>query len=167
MTNKQETTLQEAKDHLRENFEGGTDCPCCGQSVKLYKRKLNSSMAYVLVLMASTTEIGEFVHVPSLIAGRGDLKPAMAAAVRGDWAKLKHWGFIASDQQKRPDGSKRSGWWAVTTPGRLFALGKSRAKSHVHIYNGKSRAYEVAGTVSIEEALGDRFNFSELMGDER
>ena len=35
-----ETTLEEAKQFLRDRFENGAECPCCKQYVKLYKRKL-------------------------------------------------------------------------------------------------------------------------------
>jgi hypothetical protein len=41
-------TITEAKDFLNENYKDGCICPCCNQTVKLYKRKLNSGMARVL-----------------------------------------------------------------------------------------------------------------------
>jgi len=38
-----ETTILEAKQLLKDNFAQGIECPCCGQFVKRYKRKLNST----------------------------------------------------------------------------------------------------------------------------
>ena len=55
-------TIKEAKEHLRNNFEEGIDCPCCGQFVKLYKRKLNSGMAATLIRIVKFNGSSE-VHV--------------------------------------------------------------------------------------------------------
>ena len=51
-------TVKEAKTFLRKNFDQGIDCPCCGQFVKKYKRKLNSSMAYALILIGKNRLAG-------------------------------------------------------------------------------------------------------------
>ncbi len=153
-------SLIEAKQWLRTKFEKGADCPCCGQFVKLYKRKLNSSMAYVLVLLS---RVRGYVHVPSFINEQvSDAK--IAAAVRGDWAKLEHWGLIEPELGVRDDGSKRTGRWRITAHGRNFVAGNTHTHSHVFIFNGKRVAWDGdTQLIFIHDALGDRFNYRELM----
>jgi hypothetical protein len=42
-------TLEEAKTALQAGLRKGVICACCGQFAKIYKRKLNSSMARTLI----------------------------------------------------------------------------------------------------------------------
>lgn len=166
------TTLDQARQWLRANFEKGAKCPCCGKFAKLYKRKLNSSMAYALILLSRPLEKYEefrppvgrpYRHVPSYLM-RCDLSPEVKAAIRGDWAKLKHWGFIESWENPREDKSARAGWWRITPEGLAFANGTTNAPKYVYIYNKKivTRVGDMA-QVSIADALGDRFSYAELM----
>ena len=43
-----QSTLQEVRENIRENFNKGCKCHACGQLVKLYKIKFNSNMAILL-----------------------------------------------------------------------------------------------------------------------
>jgi hypothetical protein len=42
-------TLAEAQDWLRERLPDGAKCPCCTQFAKVYRRKINSAMAWQLI----------------------------------------------------------------------------------------------------------------------
>ena len=155
-------TLEEAKEWLRGKFAKGADCPCCGQFVKLYRRKLNSSMAYAMILLAKhQKEIGgAWFHVPDYLSS-----VTSTATIRGgDWSKLRYWGLIESDESIRDDGSKRAGVWRVTEAGMAFAANDKSVPSHVHIYNGEAfSSYQTGETTNIEQALGEKFNYRELM----
>lgn len=173
------TTLNEATEWLAERFDAGVHCPCCGQLVKRYKRKLNSSMAYVLILLFhreqyglagdadSFKTIGPYVHVPSYLVWCTRRTPAMAAATRGDWAKLVHWDLIeAMPGQEREDGSKRAGFYKVTAKGDLFVNNALLVPAHIYLYNQEVQAQPddtQIPMVSIRDALGVKFNYAELM----
>ena len=67
-----------------------------------------------------SVDAAEWLHVPSYIAEMVADHPRRAAAVRGDWAKLKFWGLIEEKPDVRDDGSPRVGYWRMTPLGRQF-----------------------------------------------
>jgi len=155
------TTLAQAKDWLRARVDVGAACPCCTQFAKVYKRKLNGAMAYVLILV-SRYDGSDWIHVPSYI-NEQTKSPSVAAAVRGDWAKLTHWGLLEELAGERPDGSTRVGYYKITENGRRFTRDQLRVPRHIWIYDGRSLDRKDTETVSIVEVLGKKFNYSELM----
>ena len=155
------TTLLEVQQWLQKRLDDGVECPCCTQLAKVYKRKLNGAMAFVLLLI-SRLKGGEWIHVPSFINAQVR-NPAVAAAIRGDWAKLTHWGLIEELLGERPDGSTRVGYYKITRNGRLFVQNKLRVPKHIWLYDGHTTERQDSETVSIIEALGDKFDYSELM----
>ncbi len=164
----QRTTLAAAKQWLRARFSKGAPCPCCNQFVKCYRRPMNKSMAYVLLLMESYFSgdvVDEWLHVPSFIAEMVSDNPRRAAAVRGDWAKLKLWGLIEEKPDIRNDGSPRVGYWKMTRLGRQFARRQVKVASHVFIYNGEPLQRVVEDQITIDDALGTEFSYDEIMGE--
>ncbi len=164
------TTLDEAKKWLRARFGKGATCPCCNQFVKLYKRPFNKSMAYVLLLIARyyrriEVKQDEWLHVPSYIAEVAVGNPRRAAAVRGDWAKLKFWGLIEEKPETRLDGSPRVGYWRLTPLGRQFVAREVKVPSHVYIYNGEPLQRSVENQITIDDALTTEFSYAEIMGE--
>jgi len=162
------TTLVAAKKWLRARFGKGAACPCCNQFVKLYKRRMSKSMAYVLLLMESYFRgdiVDEWLHVPSYISEMVADHPQRAAVIRGgDWAKLKLWGLIEEKQDVRKDGSPRVGYWKLTPLGRQFARRQVKVPGHVYIYNGEPLQRVVEEQITIDDALGTEFNYDEIMG---
>ena len=63
----EDATLEQAKEWLRVRFNEGAECPCCLQHVKLYRRPITSSMAYVLILLhrEPTSICGPLMHFSS------------------------------------------------------------------------------------------------------
>lgn len=164
----QQTTLAEAKQWLRARFTKGATCPCCNQFVKLYPRKLNKSMAYVLLLMEChfrSDPVEEWLHVPSYITEMVD--PRRAAVIRGgDFAKLKYWGLIEEKPDVRDDGSPRVGYWKLTPLGRQFCRREVKVPRRVYTYNSESLPWGVAEKlISIDDALGDAFRYDEIMAE--
>ena len=45
------------KNWLRANGHEGVDCPCCGQFVKFYKRRMNATLARCLIWIVTYYEI--------------------------------------------------------------------------------------------------------------
>jgi len=164
------TTLEDAKKWLRARFGKGATCPCCNQFVKLYRRPFNKSMAYVLLLIARyyrrvEVKPDEWLHVPSYIAEVAVGNPRRAAAVRGDWAKLKFWGLIEEKPETRADGSPRVGYWRLTQLGRQFVAREVKVPSHVYIYNGEPLQRSVDEQITIDDALTTEFSYAEIMGE--
>jgi hypothetical protein len=176
------TTLDEARAFVRAGWGKGVECPCCGRFVKLYKRVMSSSMAYALILIdRHFRQSSEWLHVQSYIVDLPDLNPKARAAVRGDFAKLSYWGLLcehpkvelggrrknasppSSERPKRPvKPPPRSGLWRITHKGRQFVDGVIRVPSHALVYKRVARGFSEE-TVSIREALGERFDYDELM----
>lgn len=146
-------TVKQVKAHLRDNWVEGTACPCCGQYVKLYRRKLNSGMARTLILIYHHHPIG-WVNVKGFLREHNFQN-------NHDWTLLSYWGFIVERENTDPQ-KKSSGEWRMTDKGRDFVRRNLRAPSHIKIYNNEFLGFD--GTeITILEALGKRFDYRELM----
>ena len=80
----------------------------------------------------------------------------------GDFSYLTHYKFLEKQISKRMDGSKRNGYYRITSLGILFAEGKTTAPSKFLILNNKFQGFE-GEEVNIKQALGKKFNYDELM----
>ena len=145
-------TLIEAKRHLRENFNTGTDCPCCGQFVKLYKRKLGSSQSRSLILLYSLNQKSEWIHSREI---------TKKINITGDFAKLVYWNLILEKPKSKED-KRSSGFWKLTQRGKDFVLGNIKIPSHVFIYNASLQGFSNE-QIFIHSALGKKFSYNELM----
>ncbi len=147
------STIKEAKAFLaqRVKVEGkATPCPCCDQTVKFYKRKLNSAMARALVTICRESPFDWF-HAPTLLGEGG-----------GDWAKVAHWGLLESSPEDSTRGGRTAGTHRITDAGRAFALDETTLPQYAVLYNRKLIRLE-GDPISIRQALGDRFDYTELM----
>lgn len=137
----------------------GYKCSCCGQFVKVYHRKLNSSMACVLLLIYRSGK-RNFFHVENW------LKEVGRSELRADFHKLRFWKFLEPKHEEREDGSNRNGQYKITGLGIMFCEDKITAKERAVIYNNKLEYLEGA-EITITTALGRKFNYKELMEHEK
>lgn len=149
------TTLSEAHKWLKDRVEDGVVCPCCAQFAKIYKRKLNSSMARGLLVLVRLDENGP-IHIPSIFT-------AQRVCAANDGSLLRHWGLIEEVPGVRDDGSTRVGYYTVTDLGRKFAAGSVRVPAYIYLYAARLVDSNDHATVDIREALGKRFHYEELM----
>jgi hypothetical protein len=143
-------TLGAARDWLRERVDEGVACPCCTQFAKVYRRKINSGMAHALIRMHRHAG-SDWFYLPDITAqwqGR-------------DEAGLRYWGLIEELQEKREDGG-RAGWWRITPLGTRFVRRAVRVPKYARVYDGRCLSL-VGEPVSIIDALGDKFDYHELM----
>jgi len=156
-------TLAEAAAWLLQQHKKGAICPCCTQFAKRYKRKLNSSMAYALLLIFHAFRTRTvWLHVPEYLMEVCKTGPTVRG---GDWAKLIHWGLIEQKpDEMRQDGSKRTGFYKITDKGNAFVRGEIRVPKYVYIYASRCVGASEE-TVSFREALGreNGFRYDELM----
>jgi hypothetical protein len=145
-------TLAEAAKWLRSQLNDGVRCPCCTQFAKVYKRKLNASMARDLIVINGLTH--DFVHCASNLrrsAGR-------------EWAKLVHWGLLEEKSGESSVGSPHAGYFRITKLGIRFVYDKVKVSKYVFLYDGRKLGHQpTTDLISIRDALGDKFDYNELM----
>ena len=145
-------SIKEVKKYLRSNLEKGTNCPCCGQIVKSYKRKLNNTMALCLIKLSKMKN--EFNHVSKIVNGISNTGTA-------DFSKLKYWGLIEEHYNVNKE-KKSSGFWRITPAGLNFANGKTTLPKYVTIYNKLNLGFSEE-KINIKESLKEKFNYEDLM----
>lgn len=149
MTLGSETTLEEVRNWLAERVNEGALCPCCGQNVKVYRRKLNSGMVRSLIEMYRVGGTS-FIHIPSKISARSR-----------EEGKLAYWGLAEEDRITRSDGG-RAGYWRVTEKGELFLAEATTVPKYAIVFNGECLALD-GEEIFVRDAL-DKFDLAELMG---
>lgn len=140
------TTLDEAKrwTETERRKKEGCRCPCCGLYNKVYRRKLNSGMAYFLIKLCRMVKDED-----------GWVVVKWGRTVTGDYSKLRYWGII---EQKKG----KSNTWRVTPKGSLFVLGCLDVPRYAFIFDSQCLGFSKEQT-SIHDALGDKFDYTELM----
>jgi hypothetical protein len=152
-------SLTEARARL---FKGITHqskprkCPCCDQTVKFYHRKLNSGMAATLIWLCQEWQKTQgWVNVP-VTAKRFTLRAK-------DYSVMHFWELILNKPNDDDPRRRTSGLWIPTDRGWDFAHDPSiRIPSHVNLYNNGFISFSDT-TTNIIEALGNHFNYYELM----
>lgn len=158
-------TLSLERERVKRERENpkGTICRCCDQYAKLYRRKFNSGMAYGLILIFKYTFKNSpphgWIKVTHVLAKEYGVN---ANAV--EYSKLKLWGLIEPNKEPRDEESdtKDSGLWRITENGVLFVRRAISIPKKVHLYNNEVFGYSEE-SISIDEALGNHFKYSELM----
>ena len=164
-------TLEEAQDHLESRLLTGAKCPCCNQFARVYKRKLNVSMARFLIWLvrseAKTLSVMASVNRTQQGTYKTSDRQNLWTDIRkcevrgGDYAKLVHWGLARA--KVNDDTKKRtSGFWQTTKLGRRFAYREVSLPSHVFLYDSQVIGY-FDTRITIDQALGERFDYRELM----
>lgn len=143
----------DARRQLFDELRNGNaaQCPCCMKTARIRKGKLNSGMARVLAWMY---QFPSFCDIQ---------RNAPREAVQSkDYSQARHWGLI-EPRPHRVAGKSASGWWRLTDRGRLFVGGYIRVPRYAYTYNGSLVRFSDE-TFDIRAALGDRFNYSKLIG---
>ena len=149
-------TLAEARLWLGQRIrKKGADCPCCDRYAKAYNRKLNAGMAVSLIRLYRLGPPGDWVHLTKrLLEERKN-------AVAQEYSKLRFWSLAES--YEGADKTKRSsGYWRITDTGVQFVLGQVRVPRKVVVYGNQLVSWSSEAT-TIKEALGDKFDYDELM----
>lgn len=148
-----EDTLEYTRQWVSEESIEGVQCPACDQHAKVYRRKISSSIAEVLIAIHHVAQRTgeEFVHVPSLRVKNGR-----------EVSKLTWWGFVEEAAAIRDDGG-RAGFWRVTPEGEKWLKNLTTAPKYAVTYNGRLLEMTEDERVTILDALGSKFNYRELM----
>lgn len=150
-------TLEEAKQYLRENWDEGANCPCCTQFVKIWREPIHAGQAvWLIYLVKAYQQDKEWVSVKDI-----NSKAGMRG---GDYAKLRYWGLIEQMPANTDPTKRASGYWRPTEQGISFAEGHITVQKKTKTYDKKLLGFE-GELVSIHDALGTKFNYEELMGN--
>jgi hypothetical protein len=143
-------SFAEAQRFVQDNRRSGVVCPCCGQFAKVYKRKLHSGMAAALckIWRVARTWADPFTpfHLGEVLMDSHQLI--------ADSAKLRFWGLI-----KAVDTSR----WRLTYTGVAFAKHEVSVPRHALLYNDELLQLIDDESIDVRQALGDRFDYEELM----
>jgi len=166
---------------LLRDRAGGILCPCCDRLVKRYDRPLDATMARGLIWAvrfyrsAAAAELGVDVSqvplpaqdVPDLavlysreVDGFVHVKemPQSVHGNGGTFAKLRHWGFLASPEVQHG----HTGLWRPTVRAARFVHENKLVPKSFFVYGGHLEGFSVAST-TILEALGRQFDLHELL----
>jgi hypothetical protein len=125
-------------------------CPVCDRQAKRYKRKLHTEMALFLVkLRRLSTPNGRWVEVREIISA------VPKASTDGSYLRL--WGLLEK---------KGVGLYRVTRDGALFVDGQLSVEKYAHTFNGEAEKFS-GPFISIDDALGDKFSVSQLLGSNK
>lgn len=156
------TLLSEAKDWLLRNLVAGRTCKCalCGQTAKVYKRHLHIALALFLIEMYRKTSSlppeKRWVHIDR------ELIVAKDYCISREYSKLRFWGLLEPKEKGHDPERPGAGYWRLTIKGFAFVEGKIKVQSCAEVYNNKP--IRLSGDmVSIEDALGKKFDYKELM----
>lgn len=136
-----DTTLEQAKAWLRARLRAGERCPCCTQRAQVYRRPINTATALFLIEAVRRFR-GVAFHLPT------------AFPARGDTAKARYWGLIAT-----ADGD---GMWVVTPEGERFARGALAIPRYALVYDSRCLGFE-GDPVTIRDCLPNRFDLDALL----
>ena len=150
-------TIAEAKEYLKENWETGEICPCCGLFVKKYKYAFHNGMARVLIYIYKSGK-EDYFHIENYLDSKGRKR-------KGYHVKLRYWNLL----EQAPNDNTKKHWysfWRITERGKLFVEKEIKVPKYALLFNKK--CYGLADEmIGIEQALGKYFNYGELMEDYR
>jgi len=137
-------SVDEASSLLAKQAEKGEHCPCCGQFVKAYRRRIRGNHARFLIDVArKTTDDEPWIHYRKCVFGGRD------------YNYLRHFG-LAEMQERR-------GLWRVTDLGKDFILDRATVPEWIAVYNNKVLD-KSKGSVSIRDCLQKGgFDYDALM----
>jgi len=124
-----------------------------------HRRKFNSNMARFLIQLVRLWEEAGSDPVVGLHHSR-------IAYTGRDYNYIATWGLAHTYAAGEEDSGRTSGEWTPTPRGVRFVKGRIRIAGHIVMYNNTLRRLDNSTTISIRKALGDRFNYRELMGYE-
>lgn len=153
-----EMSVKEAKKYLRDNWDKGVNCPCCGQRVHKRKETLSAGKVFWLIHLYRLNRQSPYVHARDVL---DQCKDTMASV---DYSKLKWWGLIEQKPKDAEDDEDKrtSGLYRITDMGKLFVENKVTVNKALFVFNSiiAGRTTEMVG---IRDALGTKFSYSELM----
>jgi len=146
------TPLSDAIKVVKDGMAKGIMCPCCGQYARLYERSLTGATAASLIRL-SKLPLGGYHHFSKFVG-----------VTAGDYSKARYWGLMIEKPNEADSTKKHSGLWCLTERGLNFVRRAIEIPRKIKLYDGVFYGYvDEDDLVNIEDCLGTRFNYQELM----
>lgn len=136
-------TIKEARRNLKRHFDAGraAACPCCGQTVKRYPRKITATMARQLARLYR-------VYPRSLTSSQ--LQESIDGGNRM-YSMLRHWRMVEDTEHG----------WRITKRGINFVDGDISTPKFAFVFNNKLVGFSEE-RVKFEDCVDEHFDIAEL-----
>ena len=132
-------SLYAAREELERRKQRGEDsgCPCCGQFVRVYPRRITGRM------------VRDLCNIYKL----GAAKSTELNAAGGDHAKLRYWGLVTQGEDML---------WRITQKGIAFLFERTKVPEICFVYDGVVQGYgeKLCG---VRDRVGKKFDYDSLM----
>jgi len=159
------TALSVAAADIRSGLENGTECQVCGQKAKEYRRKLNANMA---IFMRSLVK-AYFISMAK--GGDGWIHHNDLEYTGRDYTMVAFFGLAKTQRAETDENGKRpkktTGYWTPTSEGIDFVRGTLAVRKYVYMFNGSCREDTNSAYITFEQALGEKFVFSDLFAESK
>lgn len=129
------------------------ECPCCHRHAQIYKRRLHATIIRQMYFLLKLGGDEHYVHTSRL------LLPNTSGI--GDFSKAKYFNLI-EEHFCFDDAKKTSGLWRLTPSGVSFLKGNLKIPEFAGVFNDVVLFFSDE-RVSVQDCLGERFNYKELM----
>lgn len=141
----------------------GAHCPTCGRYAKMYRRRIHSNMARQLIALYRIITPEKVVN-GQLVIGYAHTRQVREICGYSDFTLAKHWGLVQARPNEDDPSIKDTGQWTLTGAGLNFVRGSSTIPKYAYLFDDRLVGFS-EDVVSIREALGKKFNYSEVMED--
>lgn len=144
------------EDVLRAVEDGDTvTCPCCQQGAAPWPRTMYVSVVKALIRLyrLSKGRHGTYFHVQK------DLQ----SNAGGDFSKLTLGHGLTRVKNTRTADENALGMYCLTAKGKLFVEKKISLPKYIVFYNGEIVGRPTQPKVNIEDCLGKKFSYQELL----
>jgi hypothetical protein len=150
MTSSFDMSVEEARDMVMEARKTGITCPCCDQFCKIYRRKINMTMAKALIQLYKAGGAYEYVHCPRLPGDTHEI------------SQFAFWRLIIEESERVREDGGRAGFWKLTRHGVAFVLGDLKVRKYALIYDHHVLGWS-GPKLSIRRCFKEPFSYEELM----
>jgi len=156
--------LDFAQRRLSAFMMEGSDCPCCGQHVKMRGESLTRTVVEPLVWMAENFCLIDWSGTrPKLLKSSwvsvSKSAPRQFRTSR-HYTRAKYWGLIERSIEDSVEEQLTSGLWRLTQKGLSFISGTIALPKKALVYLGVERGYD-GEEIYVEDALREEFSLKE------
>jgi len=138
-----------------DRLNKSTKCPLCEKHIEFQKVTLSKRFCELLIKAYLVDKKGKkYFHTGDDIG--------VSNSDGGGFAKLKHWGFIASQPNPSNPSKILKGMWMITDRGKRFVEGRLALPKDIIIYN-KTIKGSSENKIGILKILGES-KYKSLMG---
>lgn len=168
--------LAQAQLEMVKASFAGTHCPCCGNSVKIYKRNFNKAMAASLLWFLRFFREDKSNPKKCWVSPSEEAKKVQEAIKNGErvedasvihvvnsreFTKLKYWDMLELCDVVEA-GKKTSGKWGTTGGAAMFGKGRAKVPAAAYVFRDRVLTYS-SKLITIFDAFQEVFDYDKLM----